>query len=150
MKTKRLILTTILALASVTTLQAGSAKSFTISAFDTMKFSVNKIEAQPGDKITITLKNEGNVPKESMGHNWILLKAGADPIAYSNSAVTAKTENYQPKSQAKQVLASIHILGPKESASTTFTAPSAPGNYAYLCSFPGHTAAGMKGVLVIK
>lgn len=150
MKTQSIVLSSILALVPVTGLHAGSAKSVTIKAFDTMKFDVTKIEAHPGDKLTITLKNEGTLPKEAMGHNWILLKAGADPISYSNTAATAKAENYQPKSQAKQVFASIHLLGPKESASTTFTAPSALGSYAYLCSFPGHTAAGMKGVLVVK
>ena len=32
----------------------------------------------------------------------------------------------------------------------TFDAPTEPGEYVYLCSFPGHYAAGMKGLLVVK
>ncbi len=150
MKTKNIIITSLLLLTTITGLTAGDAKAVAISAFDTMKFSVTKIEAKPGEKITVTLRNDGNIPKESMGHNWILLKAGVDPMAYANSAATAKAENYQPKSQAKQVLASIPILGPKESKSVTFSAPSASGSYPFVCSFPGHTAAGMKGVLLVK
>ena len=36
------------------------------------------------------------------------------------------------------------------SASTaTFTAPAA-GNYIFLCTFPGHYVAGMKGTLTVK
>ena len=31
-----------------------------------------------------------------------------------------------------------------------FTAPAKPGSYTFFCTFPGHFAAGMKGVLVVK
>jgi azurin len=114
-----------------------------------MKYSVTKIEAHPGQKVTVELRNDGTLPKEAMGHNWILLKAGTDATSYAMSSMTAKSENYQPKSLASRVIASIPMLGPKESGKVTFTAP-APGSYAYLCSFPGHAQAGMKGVLIVK
>ena len=152
MKLKSALYSSLLALALAAGVQAASpaSKTVVISAFDTMKYSVNKIEAHPGEKLTVELKNEGNLPKEAMGHNWILLKAGVDPLAYSTAAITAKAENYQPKSQADKVVASIPILGPKERGKVTFTVPSAPGTYAYVCSFPAHCQAGMKGVLVVK
>lgn len=127
-----------------------AGKAVSISGFDTMKYSVTKIEAHPGERLTVELKNEGTMPKEAMGHNWILLKAGVDPQSYANSAITAKAENYQPKALADKVIASIRLLGPKEAGSVTFTVPSAPGTYAYLCSFPAHCQVGMKGVLVVK
>lgn len=129
---------------------APGAKTVSISAYDTMKFSITKIEASPGQKITVELKNEGNVPKIAMGHNWILLKAGVDPTAYATAAMSAKNEDYQPKSMSDKVIASIPMLGPKETGKTTFTAPTTPGTYAFVCSFPAHTQAGMKGVLVVK
>ncbi|MCC5023285.1 MAG: hypothetical protein J6386_11065 [Candidatus Synoicihabitans palmerolidicus] len=31
----------------------------------------------------------------------------------------------------------------------TFTVPSEPGDYVFLCSFPAHFMAGMKGVIVV-
>jgi len=129
---------------------AADAQTVNISAYDTMKYSVNKIEAHPGQKITVTLKNEGSIPKAAMAHNWVLLAAGMDPNAYARLATGAKDTNYQPKALASRVLATIPLLGPGESASVTFTAPSAPGNYPYLCSFPAHCAAGMAGVLIVK
>ena len=152
MKTPPILISFGLVLAGLTSvLCAGApAKTVTISAFDTMKYSLAKIEASPGQKITVELKNEGNVPKIAMGHNWILLKAGEDPVSYATAAMNAKNEDFQPKALAKKVIASIPMLGPKETAKTTFTAPLAPGSYAYLCSFPAHTQAGMRGVLIVK
>ena len=131
-------------------LAAPPAKRVSISGFDTMKYSVSTIEASPGQPIIIELKNEGSLPKDAMGHNWILLKAGTDAAAYDKAASLAKSENYQPKALAGQVLASIALLGPKERAVTSFNAPTAPGTYTFLCTFPAHFAAGMKGTLVVK
>jgi azurin len=132
------------------TASASGAKTINISAFDTMKYSVNTIEVSPGEKVTVTLKNEGSMPKAAMAHNWVLLAAGMDPNAYSRLAMTAAANNYQPKALASRVLASIPLLGPGESGSVTFTAPSTPGSYPYLCSFPAHCGAGMNGVLIVK
>ena len=150
MKSKHILVASLLGLASFTPLHSADAKTVEVSAFDTMKYSVMKIEATPGQKITVELKNEGNIPKEAMAHNWVLLKAGEDPVAYSTAAMTAKAEGYEPKALASKVLAAIALVGPKESGKVTFTAPTAPGSYNYLCTFPAHCMAGMRGVLVVK
>jgi plastocyanin len=42
------------------------------------------------------------------------------------------------------------MAGPGETVQVTFTAPSKPGKYPYLCTFSGHYQAGMKGVLIVK
>jgi azurin len=147
--TQTLLASLILAALATSGVTAG-IRTIVISGFDTMKYSVNTIEAHPGEKITVELKNEGTMPKEAMGHNWVLLKAGVDPQAYANAAVAAKAEGYQPSSLADKVIATIRVLGPKESGSVTFTAPSTPGKYAYLCSFPAHCQVGMRGFLVVK
>ena len=127
-----------------------AVKNVVITSNDALRFSVTKIEAQPGQTIHVQLKNEGTMPKEVMGHNWILLKLGKDPNAYTKAALAAKAENYQPKALADQVLAAIPLLGPKENGEITFTAPTAPGTYHFLCSCPAHEAAGMRGTLVVK
>ena len=152
MKLKQTLITLALLLPASLCLRAASSETVavTISAFDTMKYSLTKIEAKPGQKVTVELKNEGNLPKATMGHNWILLKAGSDPMAYSAAAIKAREQDYQPSSRANEVLASIKMLGPKESAKTSFTAPSAPGTYSFLCSFPAHCQSGMKGSLIVK
>ncbi len=122
----------------------------TISANDAMKYTVTKIEAHPGQMITLHFKNAGTLPKEVMGHNWILLKLGVTNDAYATPAAAAKTEGFEPKALADQVLASVPLLGAGQSADVTFPCPTAPGTYNYLCSFPGHAMLGMKGVLIVK
>jgi azurin len=85
-----------------------------------------------------------------MGHNWVLLTADEDPIAYATAALSAKDEGFLPKALADKVIASIAMLGPKETGEVTFAAPTVPGTYHYLCSCTGHGLAGMQGVLIVK
>ncbi len=152
MKTK--YITAFLAVAIIAAAQlraaTGPVVNVVIVANDQMKYSVTKIEAQPGQTIHVQLKNEGTLPKEVMGHNWVLLKAGNDVAAYTAAAISAAKENYQPKSLADQVLASIALLGPKQQGEVTFNAPEKPGTYVFFCSFPAHFQAGMRGELVVK
>ena len=123
-----------------------------ITGNDSMKFSVVRIDAQPGQIIHLEFRNEGTLPKQVMGHNWVLLKlpGAAAAAAYAAVAISAQKEDYEPKSLADEVLASVPLLGPKQSGEVTFTAPAAPGHYSYFCSFPGHYQVGMKGELVVK
>jgi azurin len=129
---------------------ASDGRVIELIAYDTMKYNLIKIQAKPGEKLTVVLTSEGLAPKTVMAHNWVLLKAGADPMSYAMSAMSAVKEGYEPKSLASQVIAAIPQLGPKETAKTTFTVPTTPGTYPFLCSFPAHCMAGMKGVLVVK
>jgi len=154
MKTKYISTLLALALIAVGCLHAdptaAPVQTIAITASDTLRFSVTEIDASPGQPLHIVLTNETSMPKDTMGHNWILLKAGEDPIAYATAALSAKDEGYQPKALADQVITSIAILGPKETGEVTFTAPTVPGSYPFLCSCAGHSMAGMRGVLIVK
>jgi azurin len=119
-----------------------------ITANDQMKFNVTSIEAKAGEELKVVLTNEGTLPKEAMGHNWVLLKAGTDVTAFATAAMTAKDTEYVPPAMKDKVIASIPVLGPKKSGETTFKAPAA-GEYTFICSFPGHYML-MKGTLTVK
>lgn len=121
-----------------------------ITANDAMKFSVGRIEAAPGQEVKIVLVNIGSMPKAAMGHNWVLLKKGVDANAFVAAAVTAGANDYFPADKADQVIAHTKLLGPKQTDEITFKAPTEPGEYEYICSFPAHYVSGMKGVLVVK
>ena len=127
----------------------GGARTIEITANDQMKFSLNAIEAKPGEELHVVLTNVGTVPKEAMGHNWILLKSGSDVMAYSAAAAGAKDQNYEPSNLNDQVVAKIDLLGPRQTGEVTFKAPEQPGEYPFLCSFPGHAAL-MRGILTVK
>jgi azurin len=127
---------------------SANARVIEITANDQMKFSLATIEAKAGEELKVVLKNVGMLPKEAMGHNWVLLKAGTDPMAFGAASMTAKDTNFIGPSVKDQVIASTPIIGPKETAEVSFKAPAA-GEYPFVCSFPGHVAL-MKGTLIVK
>jgi azurin len=127
---------------------AGGARLIEITANDQMKFSLATIEAKNGEELKVKLTNIGTLPKEAMGHNWVLLKPGTDPMAFGMASATAKDTDYIAPSMKDKVVAHTKILGPKQSEEVTFKVPG-PGEYPFICSFPGHVAL-MKGILTVK
>ena len=121
-----------------------------IVASDTMKFDVTEIRAKAGERLSVTLVNKGTMPKVSMGHNWVLLTAGADPTAFVTAAADAPTTDYVPASKRSEIVAATKLLGPNEQDTVTFNAPTKPGRYDFVCSFPGHFPVGMRGVLIVE
>lgn len=115
-----------------------------------MKFDVTAITVAPGETIKVVLTNHMTLPKEVMGHNWVLLATGTDVAAFATAAAPEATNGYIPAKMKDKVLAVIGVLGPNETGEVTFTAPTKPGDYPFLCSFPGHFLTGMKGMLVVK
>jgi azurin len=127
-------------------------KMVQINADDKMKFDVTAFEAKPGQKISVTLKNVGTTPKFSMGHNFLLLDRTVNPgnvQTFLDKASTEAAHDYVPP-DAKEVLAHTKLLGPNETDTVTFNAPFVPGEYLYLCSFPGHYTQGTKGFMTVK
>ena len=115
-----------------------------------MKFDVASITAAPGESLKVVLANASTLPKEVMGHNWVLIQAGTDPLAFANAAAPEAANGYIPSKMKDKVIAVVGLLGPNETGEVTFKAPTAPGEYPFLCTFPAHGQIGMKGVLVVK
>lgn len=129
---------------------AGGGTVVEIKGTDDMKYSVTNIDAKPGEQITVKLTGVGSMPKLVMAHNFILLKKGTDETAFVNAAALARDTGFIAPAQKDHVLASTPLAGAGETVQISFAAPKVPGKYTYLCSFPGHYAAGMKGTLTVK
>ena len=127
---------------------AGTPRLVEITANDQMKYNLSTIEAKAGESLKVVMTNIGTLPKEAMGHNWVLLKAGTDMAAFAMAGMTAKDTDYIAPSQKDKVIASIKVLGPKQSGEAIFEAPAA-GEYTFICTFPGHYML-MKGTLTVK
>jgi azurin len=127
----------------------GAGRTIEITAGDDMKFNVTTITAKPGEAIRLVLKNVGKMPKAVMGHNFVLLKATAKPTDFATAAMGAPTTDYVPAANKGDVIAHTTMTGPGDTVEVTFKAPAA-GSYTFLCSFPGHFAAGMTGKLEVK
>jgi len=126
------------------------AVTVAISANDQMKFDVTAIAAKPGQKVRITLRNAGTMPKVSMGHNLVVLALGTDPEKFIEASQMQMANDYIAPEMRASVIAHTRLLGPGESDTVEFAAPRAPGSYPFVCSFPGHYAIGMKGVLTVR
>lgn len=115
-----------------------------------MKFDVASITATPGESLKVVLTNASTLAKNVMGHNWVLLTAGTDPLAFAAAAAPEIATDFIPAKQKEKIVAVIPLLGPNETREVVFKAPTAPGEYPFLCTFPAHGAIGMKGILVVK
>ena len=139
----------VLTLAPAYILTADATK-VTITGNDTMQFDLKTFEAKAGEKVELTFKNIGKIPKIAMGHNLVILKKGVSAIAFGQKAMSAgaNATNALPDSVKGDTIAATKLLGPAESETITFTAPDA-GDYEYVCTFPGHFAM-MRGVMKVK
>jgi len=117
---------------------------------DKVKYDKTEITAKPGETLRIVLKSIGTAPKAIMGHNFVLLKAGVDAVEFNKASFAAREIDYVPTELRDQILAATKLVGPGETAEVTVKVPMQPGRYTYLCTFPGHFALGMRGVLIVK
>jgi len=116
---------------------------------DTMRYNITTIEATAGEPMRVIMKNIGRMPKQSMSHNFLLLKPMTDAeLNAVGMAAAMAAPTYLPKDMSV-VIAHTDMAGPGESHQVDFNAPSEPGEYPFICSFPGHFAT-MRGKLIVK
>jgi len=121
-----------------------------ISGNDQMQYDKATLTVPASCKeVTLTLHHTGKLPREAMGHNWVLVNA-ADFDAVANAGLGAGLANDYVAPGDKRVLAHTRTIGGGQTASVTFpTSLLKPGgDYRYLCSFPGHNAL-MRGTLKV-
>lgn len=126
------------------------AREIVIEANDQMKFNIENFDVKPGEQIKLVLNNVGTMPKFSMGHNVVILKMDVDAADFVDKAMNAAGTDYIVKGTEDQIVAYTKLLGGGETDTIVFTAPDAPGEYPFVCSFPGHFQIGMKGTMTVK
>ncbi len=129
---------------------AMAQRTIEIIGTDNMKFDVTTIEATPGEEITIKLTTKSQMPKQAMAHNVAILDKDTDVDAFANASARARDNEYLAPDYEDQIIAATGMAGGGETVEVTFTVPDEKGDYEYICSFPGHYAAGMTGVLTVK
>jgi azurin len=121
-----------------------------ITGNDQMQYNVKAFEVKEGQKVVLSFKHIGQLPAVAMGHNVVILKPGTAVPAFATKCAPAKDTDYIPQDveSKKEIVTYTKMLGGGESDEITFTAP-APGDYPFICSFPGHFAI-MQGVMTVK
>lgn len=149
--------------------ETSGSRSIEIIGIDNMRFVVNDtadglvtgdaiseyilleaIEAAPGEEIEITLTTVSNLPATAMSHNFVLLASGTDANEFVNASMSAVDNEYISPDFEEQVIVATDMLGDGESDTITITVPGEPGEYEFVCSFPGHFATGMRGTLIVR
>jgi azurin len=120
----------------------------TIEANDQMKYNLDRINAKAGQTVKLTLDHVGEMAKEAMGHNWVLLAKGTDVAEFGGAAAAAADNDYIPADMADIIIAHTKTIGGGEETTIEFTAPE-KGIYDFICSFPGHYGM-MKGKFVVQ
>ncbi len=111
---------------------------------DVMKFDKPLITAKAGTVVQIVFKNP-----DHMQHNFVLIKpktlekvgAAADKLAMDPNGTKL---NYVPR--MPEVLQATPLVNPGGNFTLTFTVPKTPGDYPFVCTFPGHWRI-MQGVM---
>jgi uncharacterized protein len=111
---------------------------------DVMKYDQELLTAKAGTTIQIVLQNP-----DFMQHNLLLIKpktlekvgAAADLLARDPNGIKM---NYVPK--MPEVLGATPLINPGGKFTLTVKIPDIPGDYPYVCTYPGHWRI-MKGIL---
>ena len=101
-----------------------------------MKYDVTNFSVKAGQTIKIIFENP-----DHMQHNLLIVKPGtfeqvglaADELAKQPNGVEMQ---YIPATS--DVLFSTPLVDPESRYELTLTVPSTPGDYPYMCTFPGH------------
>ena len=125
-------------------------KQITVTGNDQMQFDTRQFIVDKGATVKLTFKNTGKLPKIAMGHNLVILKQGISALAFGSKCLSngANATNPLPDTVKSDVLAHTKLLGPGESETITFKAPDKPGDYQYVCTFPGHWQM-MQGIMTV-
>jgi uncharacterized cupredoxin-like copper-binding protein/glucose/arabinose dehydrogenase len=109
-----------------------------------LRYDLPALTAKAGSRVRLVFDNGGD-----MLHNVVVVRPGrADAVADAamKMGIEGQSRDYVPASD--DVLHYTSLLQPGASESIYFMAPTAPGQYQYLCTFPGHGFT-MRGTLTV-
>jgi azurin len=110
----------------------------------TLAFAQTELQAPANSTVAVNFVNAS----DTLPHNWILVRGGDDVAEAVNTAALTSLPDYVPADRA-QIIAASRLLQVGQNETITFETPEA-GTYTFLCTFPGHYAAGMAGTLVVE
>ncbi|HEX8549604.1 MAG TPA: plastocyanin/azurin family copper-binding protein [Cytophagaceae bacterium] len=122
----------------------GVDKTITVNTKPGLKFDPSEIVVKAGSKIKLTFNNN-----DDMLHNFVIVQPGQAIVVGEMTmkmGLQASKFDYVPKTD--KVLYHTKTLQPMSSETIYFTAPTKPGNYTYVCTFPGHYYV-MQGTLKV-
>lgn len=99
----------------------------------TLEFVPARLSARSGTRVRIRFVNEGTLP-----HNVVIPKDEDAIDALAIAAYNASGSGYVPLGDTAKLVAYSKLVSPGETVEVSFVMP-APGEYRYVCLFPGHS-----------
>ncbi len=104
--------------------------------FERMSFDQDVIAVKAGKPVEFLLDNSDLMP-----HNFVIVQPGSlEEIGLSAEASAQQpsfaAQHFVP--QSPKVLLASTLLQPRDSQRLAFVAPTEPGVYPYVCTYPGH------------
>ena len=106
------------------------------TVYERMAYDKETFAVQAGKPVLFVLENV-----DAMPHNFVIARPGSMQTVGELAEKEAQNpafakQNFVPKSS--DVLAASTLMQPQASQRVTFTAPTQPGVYPYVCTYPGH------------
>lgn len=114
--------------------QAPDTVTVQINAIPGIRFDRVRFQVDPGVPLKIVLENRDDVA--DMDHNLVVTQPGTREQVVLAGMQAGVENQYVP--DLPQVIAFTPQLTRGESYTLRFTAPTEPGAYPYVCTFPGH------------
>ena len=118
------------------------------AVYEQLRYDKQTIVVEAGKPVAIVLENE-----DAMPHNLAILMPGAlEEIGTATEKMTGEPDAegrlYIPASP--KVLHATKLVAPGQKIQLAFTAPSEPGEFPYVCTFPGHWRRMVGTMVVVK
>ena len=124
---------------------AAPDKTLTVGTIPGMKYDVTELEVKAGSKVKLIFNNLD----DDMTHNLVIVEPGtADEVGLAAFSLGVKASQMSYVPNSNKVLFHTTLLQPESSQTIYFTAPTKPGNYSYVCTYPGHHTL-MRGILKV-
>jgi azurin len=112
-----------------------------------MLFDVKRFTVAPGQPVKLVFSNP-----DAMQHNLVIVKPGAlEEVGMAGNEMAKDPDgikkDFVPASE--KVLHATKLIDPQATTILRFTAPLEPGDYPYVCTFPGHWVI-MNGVMEVR
>ncbi|HTT02325.1 MAG TPA: plastocyanin/azurin family copper-binding protein [Steroidobacteraceae bacterium] len=109
---------------------------------DFLAFTPDQLKCPTGAHVRLVFHHAGK--RVTQQHNWVLVLPGAASAVEQEAVQAGDKHGWLPHGDPR-ILAATRMCNPGETVTAEFIAP-APGDYPFICTYPGHGAE-MRGVL---
>jgi azurin len=117
-------------------------EAVSVQGVDGLKFSTASFDVKAGARVQLDFANVSD-----MLHNVVIVRPGsASRVADAALKLGLDGTRLHFVPRTDDVLFNTALLEPRKSETIYFVAPTSPGEYTFICTFPGH-AATMQGIM---